>query len=181
MLIDAARSVLVSVDVQERLCPVMCDPRRVLVEGARLVQGAKMLDVPVIVTEQYPEGIGPTMVDIRSHVTPDEVITKRTFSAMREPAFADRLATLGRSQVVVAGIEAHVCVSQSALEMKAAGYDVFVVAEACASRRPEHADEAMRRLAAAGCSIVAVEAVLFEWLADSRNPKFRDVLSKLIK
>lgn len=175
MLMHAARSALVVIDVQERLCPVMEDPRRVLYNGARLLQGAGLLDVPVLCTEQYPKGLGPTMIDLRTLLPEGAVIEKTAFGSMGEAGFRHALSGLGRSQIVLCGIEAHVCVLQTALGLREAGFEVFVVADACGSRHADNARAGLDRMAQAGCSIVTTEMVLFEWLADKANPAFRDI------
>lgn len=172
----ADRSALVIIDVQERLCPAMNDPRRVLHNGARLVKGAQHIGVPVLATEQYPQGIGPTMFDLRSLLPDDAVIQKMTFSAAREPALLERLRSLDVSQVVVMGTEAHVCVQQTCLELAELGWEVFVVADACSSRKVSDQDAAYARMAANGCSVVTTEMVLFEWLGEAGTPLFKDVL-----
>lgn len=174
--IRADQSVLVIIDVQERLCPAMGDPRRVLHNGMRLIKGAARLNVPVVATEQYPQGIGPTMFDLRDLLPDGAVIQKMTFSAAREPAFTARLADLGVRQVVMMGTEAHVCVQQSALELAEKGFEVFVVTDACSSRKPSDQDAAYERMAAKGLSMVTTEMVLFEWMGEAGTDAFRDVL-----
>lgn len=172
----ADRSVLVIIDVQERLCPAMADPRRVLHNGARLVKGAQRLGVPVVATEQYPQGIGPTMIDLRGLLPEDAVIQKMTFSAAREPAFTARLEELGARQVVIMGTEAHVCVMQSALELAEHGWEVFCVTDACSSRLTANQDAGYARMAAKGVSLVTTEMVLFEWMGEAGTQSFKDVL-----
>jgi len=181
MLINGQRACFVLIDVQERLCPVMGDPRRVIVNGQRLLRAADKLAVPVLATEQYPQGIGPTMADLRPLLPDGAVVEKMSFSAAGEAHFLTRLRALERPQVVLAGIEAHVCVTQTALGLKAEGFDVFVVADACSSRRPADEAAAMARLAAAGAGVVTTEMVLFEWMVRADHPLFRDVLQTLIK
>lgn len=180
MLMSAAQSVLVVVDVQERLCPVMDDPRRVLYNGARLLRGAALLDVPVLCTEQYPKGLGPTMIDLRELLPEGAVIEKTAFGSMGEAAFRHALSRYGRTQIVLCGTEAHICVLQTALGLRAVDFEVFMVADAVGSRRPESERVALDRARDAGCSIVTTEMVLFEWLGDKSNPRFRDV-SSLVK
>jgi len=177
MLIQAARSVLVVIDIQERLCPVMDDPRRVLFNAARLLKGAELLDVPVLCTEQYPKGLGPTMIDVRELLPEGAVIEKTSFGSMGEPAFRDAMARNDRDQVVILGTEAHVCVLQTALGLREAGYAVFMVGDAVGSRRPESEQAALARARDAGCAIVTTEMVLFEWLGDKVNPRFKDVMT----
>jgi nicotinamidase-related amidase len=180
MLMRADRSVLVVIDVQERLCPVMNDPRRVLFNGARLLTAANRLSVPVICTEQYPKGLGPTMIDLRTLLPEGAVMEKTAFGAMAEAPFRQALADLDRSQIVLCGTEAHVCVLQTALGLREAGHAVFVVADACGSRRPESERAGLERMGAAGCGVVTTEMVLFEWLGDKTNPAFKEI-SALVK
>ena len=174
MLMQSEQSSLVLIDVQERLTPVMSDPRRVIHNCCLLVQFARRLGVPVIATEQYPKGLGPTMIDLRDLVTPEETIEKRHFSAADEPGFMARLRGQSRRQVVMAGVEAHVCVLQTALAL-AAEWDVFVVTEACASRRDSSEQLAWRRLSHAGVALVSVEMVLFEWLREAGTSEFKEL------
>jgi nicotinamidase-related amidase len=181
MIIERESSSLIIVDVQERLCPVMDDPRRVIYNSCRLLRGAALLEVPVTVTEQYPKGIGPTMADLRPYYDPAVTIEKITFSCTAEPTFTARMDSLNRRQAVVAGIESHVCVLQTCLGLLAAGIEVFVVEDACSSRHPSDLLRAMDRLSAAGAAIVSTEMVLFEWLARGDDPQFRTILQQLLK
>ncbi|MBB4264623.1 hydrolase [Roseospira visakhapatnamensis] len=175
MLMRAETSALIVVDVQERLCPVIDDPRRVLFNGARLLKGAAVLDVPVLCTEQYPKGLGPTMIDLRALLPEGAVVEKTRFGSWDEAAVRDRWRALDRAQAVICGTEAHICVLQTALGMRAAGVDVFVIADACGSRDPNNERAAMARLAAAGCQVVTTEMVLFEWLGGKDHPRFKDI------
>lgn len=181
MVINRDQSCLVIVDVQEKLCPVMDDPRRVIYNGCRLLRGAGLLDVPILVTEQYSKGIGATVVDLRAYYDPAQTIEKITFSCTGEPIFMERLRALARPQVVVAGIESHVCVQQTCLGLKALGFEVFVVEDACSSRRRSDLDLAMQRMGQSGVQVVSTEMVLFEWLARGDDPQFRTILQQLLK
>lgn len=180
MLMKAQDSCLVIIDVQERLWPVMSEPDRVARRCEVLLKAANRLDVPALVSEQYPQGIGPTITPLRSLVPNTAVLEKMHFSCGDDVIFLERLAALQRPQVVVAGIEAHVCVLQSAMRFKELGYDVFVVADGCSSRTTADADTAFRRLTSSGVAVVTTEMVLFEWLHRAGTPEFKDVL-KLIK
>lgn len=180
MLIDAARSCFLLVDVQQNLAPVMADPRGVYRGCTILLRAAGRLGIPVLVTEQYPKGIGHTMGELMEWVPDGAVVEKMHFSSAHEPAVMARVEAIGRPQVVIAGIEAHICVLQSALGLKAAGYDVFVVADACSSRDPANHRAAMDRLTASGVSVVTVEMALFEWMHVAGTPEFKE-LSRLIK
>lgn len=180
MMIDAQNSSLLIVDVQEGLAPVMADPRQVLRGCHILMRAAARLAVPVVISEQYPKGLGHTMGELLELAPADAVVEKMHFSCATAPAVRQRLEDLGRNQVVLAGIEAHVCVLQSALGLKALGLNVFVVADATSSRTAANHQAAMARLAAAGVGIVTVEMAVFEWLHVAGTPEFKEV-SQLIK
>lgn len=180
MLVRFETSCLLVVDVQEKLAPVMADPRRVIHNCTLLMRAARRLGVPTVVTEQYPQGIGETIFDLREWLPEDGAVSKLHFSAAAEPEVTRRLEAFSRPQVVVAGIEAHICVLQSALGLKARGYDVFVVADACSSRREANAQLAFERLRGAGVGVVGLEMVLFEWLHLAGTPEFKELVA-LIK
>ena len=180
MLMSSEDSVLLIIDVQEKLAPVMADPRRVIHNGVRLMRAAARLQVPVIVSEQYPQGIGPTIFDLQEHMPADGPVAKMHFSCADEPEIMKRLEAVGRRQVVIAGIEAHVCVLQSAVGLRKKGYEVFVVADACSSRRVENETLAYARLRDEGVGLVSVEMALFEWLHLAGTPEFKDLIA-LIK
>jgi nicotinamidase-related amidase len=180
MLMRAERSCLLVVDVQERLAPVMTDPRRVIYGCTLLMRAAHRLDIPIVVSEQYPQGIGSTIVDLRPWLPAEGALPKTHFSCADEPAIMDRLEATGRPQCVLAGVEAHICVLQTALDLRGKGLEVFVVADACASRRAASEDMAWGRLRQAGVAVVSVEMVVFEWLRVARTAEFKE-LSALIK
>jgi hypothetical protein len=180
MLIDAGRSGLLIVDVQEGLAPVMADPRRIYRGCGLLMRAAGRLGLPLLVSEQYPKGLGRTVGELLELAPEDAVVEKIHFSCAADPAIRSRLDGWGRRQIVVAGIEAHVCVLQTALGLKAIGYEPVVVADACSSRSPDNHTAAMSRLAANGVEVATVEMVVFEWLHRAGTPEFKD-LSQLIK
>ena len=180
-LLSRDDSLLVVVDVQEKLVPAVPAAPRVIARVRLLLEAARVLNVPVLATEQYPKGLGPTVKEIRDLLPPGVVPLEKTdFSCVPVPGFASRLMTLGREQIVVAGLEAHVCVGQTALELAAAGKRVFVPADAVASRREEDAAVALRRLERAGAVITTAEAVVFEWLRRAGTPEFKE-LSAVIR
>jgi nicotinamidase-related amidase len=145
------------------------------------MRAARRLGVPLLVTEQYPRGIGPTVPELAALATPAETVEKIDFACTAEPTVRDRLGLLApRRQAVLCGIEAHVCVLQSALGLAAAGWSVTVVEDAVSSRRAADRDAGLRRLAAAGVTVATVEMVMFEWLGRAGTDAFRDLL-KLIK
>lgn len=181
MILRAQESVLVVVDVQERLLPVIHDHARVVRNAGMLLKAAGALSVPVLVTEQYPRGLGPTVEAVRACLPADApVIEKITFASTGEPLFNATLAEFGRRQVVLCGTEAHVCVLQTALGLLEAGYGVHLVADAVSSRTPANHAAALDRLRAAGITIVTTEMVLFEWMERAGTPVFK-VISALVK
>lgn len=182
MLISKDSTCLLIIDVQERLTPVVSEPRKVIEGCARLLKGAGILHVPVLVTEQYPKGLGPSMFDIRDAAPQDTIFLEKTcLSACREEHFMTALKALNKSQIVIAGIEEHICVLQTAVELKESGFDVFVVSDASGSRFKENEAAAERRLMQEGMTLVTVEMVLFEWLRKAGTPDFKEIQNRLIR
>lgn len=145
-LIDRDRSHLVIIDVQARLLPAMAEPDAVVANIDRLIKGAEILGVPYLITEQYPKGLGVTVGELRSRAAEDNVIEKIHFSAYRERAFRERVIAGARRQLILTGIEAHVCVLQTALDAVAAGHQVFLVDDAVSSRAPHSKSTALARM-----------------------------------
>ncbi|MEP1208586.1 MAG: hydrolase [Rhizobiaceae bacterium] len=179
MLIRSKDSILVVIDMQQRLVPAMLAPARTLRNAALLIETARELDIPVLLTEQYPKGLGPTMADIAGPAGDSPVFEKIHFSCMEDPKFADHLMGLGRNQVVLAGMEAHICVVQTAASLLEAGYEVFVASDATASRTADSEQACLQRLNAAGVGIVTSEMVVFEWLGKAGTPAFKKILPKI--
>lgn len=180
MLMSRSRSQLLLIDIQERLVPHVAGGERVTNNCGRLSRYARRLGVPVTLTEHYPKGLGPTATPLRTALG-DEVaaLAKITFSAWQDPAIRERIEVLraaGRSQILVAGMEAHVCVCQTTLDLIAVGLDVFLVADAVGSRADGVRDLAVRRLERAGARIVAHEMVAFEWLGRGDTEEFKDLI-----
>ena len=176
MLLDREESFLLIVDVQARLAPAVLEPERVVAKAARLVAAAQRLEVPVLMTEHCAEKIGPLLPELRDLVPEEAILAKVHFAAAREPACAARFAQLGRKTCVIAGMETHVCVLQTALSLKQAGYRPQVIADAVSSRRAEDKAAALARLRDAGVGLVTSEMVLFEWLGRGDDAAFKDLL-----
>lgn len=178
-LINANRSQLVVIDVQERLVPAMSEPQSVVSACAFLGQAAGICDVPVLVSEQYPKGLGHTVPDVLAACTKPAVVTKTAFSAARETKIIDKLRKKRndqrRDQIILAGVEAHVCVMQTALELMALGFQTFVVADAISSRHLGSRDVALSRMAHAGVVPVTSEMVAFEWVGDAKSKAFKPI------
>jgi nicotinamidase-related amidase len=173
-LLDSARCALMLVDLQARLLPAL-QGRDSLIRRVRLLlEAAVRLDVPVLATEQYPRGLGRTAPEVADVLPPDAMVLEKTaFSLLREPGAADRVAAVGRDTLVVAGAEAHVCVLQTAVQLREAGYRVAVCADAVASRRDADRATALARLHDLGVSQVTAEMVVFEWLQRADTAAFR--------
>lgn len=179
--LSAPESRLLVIDVQQRLLPVMADPARVVERSRIMLAAAAAMQVPVLATEQYPKGLGPTVADLRDALGHSPIFEKMHFSAYGEPPVRDALrADDGRRQIVVLGIEAHVCVLQTVLDLLQHEFRVFVVADAISSRSRDSVALAEARMRQAGAVLVNTEMCLFEWLGQAGHPQFR-ALSKLIK
>ena len=177
----AQQSQLVIIDMQVRLVPAMPqDTMQVAIKNCGIMaQAANILSVPVIVTEQYPKGLGETLPDISQHLANVNIISKTAFSAYGEPKFKQQLQR-DKSAIVLTGMEAHICVLQTALALQAIGKQVFVVEDAVISRAAANKANAMARLRDAGCVISNTESVVFEWLSNANHEAFK-AFSKLIK
>jgi nicotinamidase-related amidase len=180
MLLNRQNSALVVVDVQERVAAAIPGFEALAGRIAALVEGAGVLGVPVVALEQNPQGLGRTVAALRKLVSDEAIFSKLFFGCLREPEVAAALARLKRSHLVLAGIETHVCVMQSALTLLEGGYSPFVVADAVGSRRRLDYDTALARLAASGIGVVTTEMVLFEWLGRFAGPEARAIL-RLVK
>jgi nicotinamidase-related amidase len=180
MLMRAERCGLLVVDVQEKLLPHMHAAPTLLDNCVWLVKIAHRLDVPIAASEQYPQGLGATVAQLRETLGAAPILPKVTFSCAEEPALMQTPA-LARSQVVVAGIEAHVCVLQSAIELCGLGKDVFVVADAVASRVADDKQVALNRLRDFGIQVVSREMVAFEWLERAGTPVFREISREFLR
>lgn len=189
-LLDANRSILVLIDFQGRLMDMVQRPAMVLETVRRLLKLADLFSVPVVLTEQYPKGIGPTHPAIREVfdglATPRFFLEKTAFGCCGDPGFEDLLARArpglepGRRQLVVAGIEAHVCVMQAVLELLRSGQQVQLCWDAVSGRGEEYRRHALERMAQAGAVLTNHESVGFEWARDKNHPQFK-ALSALMK
>ena len=177
----ASLSQLVFIDMQTRLSAVMpTDPVQSVIKYSRILrQSAELLDVPVLITEQYPKGLGNTLPELAEGLQQAALIEKTAFSCLAEPKF-ERHLTRDRSQIILAGMEAHICVLQTALDLVASGKQVFVVEDAVISRNPAHKSNAIARMREAGCIITNTESVVFEWLGKAEGDVFK-AISKLIR
>ncbi|MBP6187760.1 MAG: hydrolase [Azonexus sp.] len=176
MVIRRADSLLLVVDIQQKLAPAIHDSERVVANSIRLLDGARQLGVPAFVSEQYIKGLGPSLEAIRAAAVDARFFEKTHFSCAAEPGVIDLLRAAKRPQIILTGTEAHVCVLQTAFGLLAAGFEVYLVADAASSRTPENRSAAIERMRAAGIGIVTTEMVLFEWLHQAGTDDFRQLL-----
>lgn len=180
-LLGRRSTALVLIDFQEKIIPAMHDPARTLRRVGLLARGAAALGVPVVVTEQYPQGLGPTAPELRGAL-PESAspLAKTAFSAVQAPGFLAALAATGATQALLAGIETHICVLQTALDLVIHGYQVHLAADACGSRDPANHENALRRLERAGVVVTNAESALFEMLEKADGPEFKEI-SRLVR
>lgn len=169
--LDRDRAAVVVVDAQEAFRPAVQEFERVVAEIARLIQGARVLGVPVIVTEQYPKGLGRTVREVAEHLDGVEPIEKVCFSA----AAADGFDLAGREQALVCGIEAHVCVSQTAHDLLGRGTEVHVARDGVTSRTVENRDVGLNKMERSGAVVTSVETALFELVGAAGSDEFKQI------
>jgi hypothetical protein len=172
-LLSRRRSGLLIVDVQEKLLPAIVQREQLQWNLRRLLDGAALLNVLCGGTEQYPEGLGPTVPSLAKRL--GDLPAKRRFSAYGCGTWPQPWVERGIHQVVVAGIEAHVCVLQTAMDLLSSGFQVHVVVDAIASRRPLDYETALRRMENQGAILTTVEMVLFEWCETAADPQFKKI------
>ena len=172
-------SLLLVVDVQERLTPHVLGHEALVARTAALLDVAGRYGIPCFATEHLPARIGPTLATLRPRVAPAAIYAKTRFGAHDHPEFAAMLAATGRTQAVICGMETHVCVLQTALGLAQAGYEVFVAGDATGSRplRQDDRRHALDRMREAGGVVTGTETTLFEWAERGDDPAFREVLA----
>ena len=173
-MLDVENSLLLVIDIQERL--VALDKDVIVSKVGKLVDAANILDVPVVLSEQYPKGLGHTVPTISEKLKPETpIVEKCSFSLLREEGFLDKIKAYGKKQIVICGIETHICVHQTAAELMDAGFEVFVAKDACASRNKYEFKQGIEAMHDNGAKISCLEIILFEWLRSAKNPKFKEV------
>jgi nicotinamidase-related amidase len=190
-LLSRPKSRLIIVDVQERLWPVIQHKESLATTIRFLIEAASLLQIPIVATEQYPRGLGRTIPELGLESTGHVCLEKIRFSAaevlfsydetdQREADTAREPAVDRRHQVVLTGIEAHICVQQTAFDLAAADYDVFVVRDAVGSRKTADLEAALERMRSQGITVTTVESVVFEWCETAEAPEFK-LLSQLVR
>ncbi|MDD2722797.1 MAG: isochorismatase family protein [Methylovulum sp.] len=180
-LLTAADSVIVVIDVQSKLTAVMAEAPGLCFHAGILLEVAQRLSVPVLVTEQYPQGLGLTERVLVTKLPENTLFFEKTgFSCCAAPGFSEALLATGRKQIILLGLETHVCVLQTALELLCLGYQVQVVEDAVCSRKEGHKLYALKRLGQQGVTVTNHESVVFEWLRDAAHPEFK-AISRLLR
>jgi nicotinamidase-related amidase len=179
-MLDIENCCLAVVDVQGKLAQLMHDKEALFKNIRTLIRTAQILEIPILWCQQVPGALGPTVPEIAELLNGIEPVNKSAFSCCRADQFRDKLRTMRRNQVLLCGIESHVCVYQTAVDLLAKGLTVNVVADAISSRTPENKRVGIDRMAASGAAITCVEMALFELLRTAEHPKFRHI-ARLIK
>ena len=174
-MLDVENSILLIIDIQEKLVSMLA--KDVIVKkSCVLASAARILGVETIVTEQYPHGLGATIAPLKTEIAPNSrFLEKKSFSALAEEEISFAIEATGKKQIILCGIEAHICVYQTALALMEKGYEVYFVQDASASRNKLEFKTAVEALRQAGVKITCVEMVLFELLKNSKNPSFKEV------
>jgi nicotinamidase-related amidase len=178
LLHDRQTSLLLIIDIQERLAPVVHQMPQVITNTVALIEAASELKVPILATEQYRQGLGGTVAPIAAFVSKCGIplLAKRCFNAIGEPAIREAVERSGKRDIIICGVEAHVCVLQTAMGLIGLGLRPVIARDGVSSRKPDDRDAAIDRLRAAGAVIVTTEMVIFEWLERSDSAEFRRLL-----
>lgn len=175
------KSIFCIVDIQEKFVPAIPDIQTTMERVKIMIRATTELNIPIIVTEQYPQGLGSTVAELKEILPSDtRYITKTSFSCIGDESFRKAMMESGRKALFLAGIESHICVFQTAVESLAHGYEVYVIADAVASRRDVDRNTALAELRHAGVKVLNSESVIFMLLRDASHPSFR-AISKIIR
>ncbi len=180
MRLSPARSTLCVIDVQEKLIPTIPTGHQLTTECCRIVEAATLFGTHVIFTEQYRKGLGPTVTPLAEKLQYSEPIEKNTFSCCGSTSFINRIPT-STETLVLCGIETHICIAQTALDLLQLGYHVCIAADAVGSRHEQDHNVALRRLEGSGAVISTTEAILFEWCNTAENPAFQKMRRLIAK
>ncbi len=179
-ILSRERALLIVTDIQGRLAESMLRREELYRNAIIMIEGAKMLGAPILWVEQYPEGLGPTVPEIAAHLEGLTALPKKTFSSLSEPAVNERFMEMDRDQIIILGIETHVCIQQTTMDILARGKSVHVVADAVSSRTEFNRSIGLEKMKQAGAVISSTETVLFELLGHAEGPEFKEIL-KLVK
>ncbi|MCD8377264.1 MAG: isochorismatase family protein [Candidatus Gastranaerophilales bacterium] len=174
-MLNADNSLLFLIDVQDRLTGMLKNSEEIAKNNSILAGAAKTLSIPALVSEQYPKGLGTTVFEVRQYIEPENIIEKTSFSALAANEIKSKLETFNRKKIILTGIETHICVYQTARALLESGYEVFVVKNACSSRKTKDYRTALELMRDYGARLTCVETVLFEWLGSSAHPNFKEI------
>lgn len=179
-MLKSDNAVMVIVDVQGKLATLMKDADKLFDNLVRMTKGAKVLGIPIIWNEQVPEKLGATIAPLKEVLTDNTPLPKVSFSCCGNPAFMEKLIATGRKQVILVGIETHICVYQTALDLIRNGYEVHLVVDAVSSRYKSNRRTGIERIKDAGAILTTVEMSLFEMLGRAEGEQFREI-SRIVK
>lgn len=179
-MLSRTAAVLIMIDFQGNLARAMHDKENLFANNVKLIRGFQALNLPIMVTEQIPAKLGPTIPQLADELENFKPVSKESFSCWMNQDFHDRLESLTRRHVVLTGIECHICVYQTALDLMQNGYTVHLVGDAVSSRTPENCKIGIDAMKSAGAQITSTEMVLFELLRTAADPKAKDIF-KIVK
>lgn len=174
-MLSAENSLVLCIDIQEKLVAAL-NKNTIVSNAVKIISAANTLDIPILVTEQYPKGLGNTVEPLKA-VLPagSEVFEKTYFNALLEEGMLEKIKSYGKKQIVIFGIETHICVHQTASALVEEGFEVYVIKDACASREKYEFKAGIEVMKQNGVKVSCVEIALFEWLKGAKNPKFKEV------
>lgn len=181
-MIEANESLLIVIDIQEKFKPALPDFDKVVANTVKLVRVFQLLEIPILVNEQYPRGLGQTAAEIKNELKEFSYVEKVSFDCFLNDSFCNILDTTfrGRKNLIICGIESHICVAQSVLSALSRGYEVHLAADAVASRKKSDYEIALRRMENEGAKIGSVEMLIFQMIPDSKHEHFKEI-SKIIR
>lgn len=178
--LSVKNTVLLCIDYQEKLLSKISDEEKIKEKIMIMVKSAQILEIPIVITEQYPKGLGSTFLELKNILKDQKLIEKIHFNCFRDINFLDKLTNIDRENLLISGIEAHICILQTALAALNRGYRVYLIEDTISSRSIEDKDIAFKRLAQAGAIPSSVEMILYELLGQAGSTTFKSIL-KLIK
>ena len=176
-MLNTDNTLLLVIDVQDRLIGMLKNSDEIIKNNMILAKSAQILGVPTIVTEQYPQGLGSTVLEVKEVVSPEHIFEKTSFSALENVEILDKIKSYGVKNIVITGIETHICVYQTTLSLIENGFNVYVVKNAVSSRKTKDYRTALELMRDFGAKLTCVEAVLFELLKTSKHPNFKEIQS----
>ena len=175
-ILSENETLVLMIDVQEKLLNAMFNKEIVKKNSSIIAKVTSILEMPVVLTEQYPKGLGITVPEVKDFLCNDtKIFEKSAFSALEDEDVFDEIKTWNKRQIVICGVETHICVSQTVNSLVELGYDVSVISDACGSRAEQEHLAGINRIKENGAHIITTEMALFEWLKTSKHPKFKEI------